>query len=254
MAVAVHLAQILSRWPRRHTYRFLFLPGTIGAITWLALHREQLQAIQGGLVLACAGDRGHLHYKRSRQGSSEVDRAVEQVLGETAPGATINEFTPFGYDERQYCSPGINLAVGSLTRTPSGQYPEYHTSADNLDLMDPDSLADTLATCVSICAILEHNRIHRNRQPFCEPQLGKRNLYRSLGGTSDVKRQEQAILWILNLADGEHDLLDMARRSKLPFADLVAGVRALSEHELLDTSDIGRVADRDGYVNSPGKG
>lgn len=222
IAVAVQLAQRLAAAQPRYTYRFLFMPGTIGAITWLALNQERVERIKHGVVLACAGDRGTITYKRSRRGDTEIDQAARYVLRTSGREHTVVEFSPYGYDERQFCSPGFNLAVGCLSRTPYAQYPEYHTSADNPEFVSPDAMADTLDACTEIFGVLERNRYYRNLNPFCEPQLGKRGLYDALGGRSDAKQAQLAMLWVLNLSDGEHTLLHIAERSDLPF-DAVAG-------------------------------
>ena len=141
VAVAVALAQILASAPRRYTYRFLFVPGTIGPIAWLARNQGKVSRIKHGLVLACVGDRGSINYKRSRQGSADIDRALECVLRSRATPFEVRDFSPYGYDERQYCSPGFDLPVGSFRRTPHGEYQEYHTSADNLDFVSGAHLA-----------------------------------------------------------------------------------------------------------------
>ncbi len=233
MALSTFLARHLQTQPRRYAYRFLFIPGTIGSITWLAQHEDQVARIKHGLVVACVGDAGQLTYKRSRRGNAAIDRAVSYVLKATGKPYAIVDFSPYGYDERQYCSPGFNLAVGSLTRTPHGRYPEYHTSADNLDLVQPAALADSLATYLAVIEVLEHNRRYQNTNPKGEPQLGKHGLYGKFGGQKEAKAHEMAMLWVLNLADGSHTLLDMAERANLPFA-LVRQVAAmLLTHGLL---------------------
>jgi len=216
MAVAVSLAQHLSRQTRRCSYRFLFIPGTIGSITWLALNRTRVPFIRHGLVLSCLGDRGTPTYKRSRRGDALVDRAAAHVLSHGDGPYTLLDFVPYGYDERQYCSPGFNLAVGSLTRTPNGRYPEYHSSADNLAFVTPESLADSYARCLKILDILEHDARYVNLKPMCEPQLGKRGLYTAVGG-GQLPGFELALLWVLNLSDGTHSLLDIAERAGIDF-------------------------------------
>lgn len=226
IAVAVSLAQRLAATKPWYTYRFLFIPGTIGSITWLALNQHRVRRIAHGLVLACAGDRGDLTYKHSRQGDAEVDRVVRHVLRRSGRAHKFMDFSPYGYDERQFCSPGFNLPVGSLTRTPHARYPEYHTSADNLDFVSPEAMADTLETCWEVFHVLERNRRYVNRNPHCEPQLGKRGLYGSIGGRSDTQERQMAMLWVLNLSDGQHTLLDIAERSGMPF-DLVAEMAGL---------------------------
>ncbi|HEX5483376.1 MAG TPA: DUF4910 domain-containing protein [Terriglobia bacterium] len=216
LAVAAHLARFLSGRNLRYSYRFLFIPGTIGAITWLARNRRGVQNIRHGLVLTCLGDAGGFHYKKSRRGNTEIDRAAAHVLGHDSQRAEILEFSPYGYDERQYCSPGFNLAVGCLMRSVWGSFPEYHTSADNLDFIQPTQLAGSLRVCTAIMDVLEGNRRYRNLSPYGEPQLGRRGLYRSTGGES-IGAEINARLWVLNFSDGEHSLLDIAERSGLPF-------------------------------------
>jgi aminopeptidase-like protein len=231
MAVAAFLARHLSKQPRRHTFRFLFIPGTIGSITWLALHEPEARNIRHGLVLSCLGDAGPLTYKRSRRGTAPIDRAAAHVLRDQGERA-LREFTPYGYDERQYCSPGFNLPVGCLMRTPNGEFPEYHTSADNLDFVHPESLEVSLRKVLEIVEILEHDNVYVNLNPKCEPQLGRRGLYDSKGGTAPPDLQ-MAMLWVLNLSDGRHRLLDIARRAALPFGTIRHAANALYDAGLL---------------------
>lgn len=227
LGVMAHLARLLAGVERRYSYRFLFVPGTIGAIAWLATHREQAAEVRHGLVAANLGDGGSFHYKRSRRGDAEIDRAVIKVLQDAGEPFEIEDFVPFGYDERQYSSPGFNLAVGSLTRTPWGRYPQYHTSADDLDFIRPEHLGESLRRYLEVVFVLESNRRFRNLNPFCEPQLGKRGLYRTLGGDESGRERELALLWVLNLSDGEHTLLEIAERAKLPFTRVAEAAEAL---------------------------
>ena len=233
IAVAVHLARALAGRPLRYCYRFLFVPGTIGPITWLAMNETAAARIRHGLVLACAGDPGPSTYKRSRRGDAEIDRAVEHVLRHSGAPYSIVDFTPYGYDERQYCSPGFDLPVGSLSRTPSGRYPEYHSSADNLDLVRPECLADTLSKVLAVVGVLERNGVYVNASPKGEPQLGRRGLYRAIGGTKDATEMEQALLWVLNQSDGTHSLLDIADRADLSFGLIARAADALVAVNLL---------------------
>jgi aminopeptidase-like protein len=237
IAVATRLAALLGRQRPRLSYRFLFIPGTIGSITWLARNRERTGRIRHGLVLACVGDAGSLTYKRSRRGDAAVDRVVAHVLERGNRPHTLLDFSPYGYDERQFCSPGFNLPVGCLSRTPYARYPEYHTSADDLDFVRPDALQDTLDACWEVLGVLEADRRFRNRNPYCEPQLGKRGLYGSIGGRSDAEQRQMAMLWVLNLSDGDHGLLDVAERSGLPVALLAEVAVALEEAGLLEDLD-----------------
>jgi aminopeptidase-like protein len=233
IAVATYLARALVERPRRYSYRFLFVPGTIGPITWLAGNEQAAARIKHGLVLACAGDPGPSMYKRSRMGTAEIDRAVEHVLHHSGTPYSVADFTPYGYDERQYCSPGFNLPVGSLTRTPHGRFPEYHTSADNLDLVRPEFLHDTLSKLLVIVGVLERNGTYVNTSPKGEPQLVRRGLYRAFGGATNATEMEQALLWVLNQSDGRHPLLDIAERADMPFSTIAWGADALLAAGLL---------------------
>lgn len=233
MAVAVELARYLSRLDRRYSYRFLFVPGTIGAIAWLQQNERDLERIKHGLVLTLLGDSGPVTYKQTRRGDTEIDRAAAHVLRHGNDVHRIVPFEPFGYDERQFGSPGIDLPVGCLMRTPHGQYPEYHTSADDLDFVKDDSLSDSLAKAMAIVDLLEHNRIFENLNPKCEPQLGRRGIYRAVGGHADPTAGQTALLWVLNQSDGSHSLLDIAERSGLPFGSIRCAAATLKEHALL---------------------
>lgn len=233
IALCTYLAKRLQGLEPRYTYRFLFVPGTIGSITWLAQNEAETQRVQHGLVVACVGDEGKFHYKKSRQGDAEIDRAVQHVLRQSAQPFEVQPFTPYGYDERQYCSPGFNLPVGSLTRTPHGRFPEYHTSADNLDLVTPKALAGSLDMYCDVVDVLEANRTFVNTNPKCEPQLGRRGLYRAMGGHADTEDRQMAMLWLLNLSDGSNSLLDVAERSGLPFELIREVASVLRENELV---------------------
>jgi aminopeptidase-like protein len=234
--VATHLAHRLAQEPRRYSYRFLFIPGTIGSITWLARNQERLDRIRHGLVLACVGDRGGLTYKRSRRGEEPIDRAMTYVLERSGRPHTVIGFEPYGYDERQYCSPGFDLPVGSLSRTPYARYPEYHTSADNLDLVSEEAMAGTLEVCWEVLRILEADRRYTNLRPKGEPQLGRRGLYGQIGGRSDAEQRQMAMLWVLNQSDGTRGLLEIAQRSGLPFSLVAETAAALERADLLAPS------------------
>ncbi len=234
VVIALFLAQMLHGLELRNSYRFLFIPGTIGSITWLASHQDDVQRIRAGLVLACLGDPGPPTYKRSRRGDSLIDRAAERVLRARGGEPRLREFSPYGYDERQYCSPGFDLPVGCLSRTPHAEFPEYHTSADDLDLVRPEALADSLALVLEIVAALEADRTYLNLSPNGEPQLGRRGLYRTLGGLKDAGVDEMAMLWVLNLSDGRHGILEIAERSGYPLEAIESTVAMLVEHGLLE--------------------
>ena len=232
IVVSTALAQQIATLNPRFSYRFVFIPGTIGAITWLALNKEKVGNIKHGLVLTGVGNRAAFHYKRSRRGDAEIDRVAAYVLKSSDESHEILDFTPYGYDERQYCSPGFNLPVGCLMRSVWGTFPEYHTSADNLEFISAESLEGALKTCLAIVDILEKNEVFLNTTPFCEPQLGKRGLYRSTGGES-IDAQINARLWVLNFSDGEHSLLDIAERSRLPFHSIHDAADVLKKSGLL---------------------
>lgn len=234
IALAAELAAHLATRPRRLSYRLLLVPGTIGSITWLARNPDVIPRIGGGLVLNNAGDPGELHYKRSRQGDARVDRAVLHVLAAAGVPYHVRDFEPYGYDERQYSSPGIGLAVGSLTRTPYGRFDEYHTSADDLGFVRPDALGDTFRRHVDVLELIDRDTTYRNLNPCGEPRLGDRGLYALLGGRKGDNSAELAVLWVLNLSDGHHSLLDVAERSGLSFSAVSAAADALVEVGLLE--------------------
>jgi aminopeptidase-like protein len=232
--VAIFLARELSRRPaRRFSYRILFAPGTIGAIAWLAENEERLAQIRHGLVLALLGDPGEFTYKSSRRGNAEIDRVAQYVLGSRTPSFRLREYDPYGYDERQYGSLGIDLPMGRLTRSPHGEYDEYHTSADNLDLVAPSRLSESLDVCLGILDSLEQNRTYLNLEPRCEPQLGRRGLYDLSVEGFDAERTRQASLWLLSFCDGQTPLLKIASRSRLPLVLLHRVARLLIKHDLL---------------------
>jgi len=233
VALAVSIARLLESSSRRYSYRFLFIPGTIGAITWLARNEEKIPNIKHGLVLTGVGDAGPLHYKKSRKGTAEIDRVAAHVFQHSGKPCQLLGFSPYGYDERQYCSPGINLSVGRFSRTPHGTFPEYHTSADNLDFVHPDKLGEAFAVCLEMLSILENNATFVNLNPKCEPQLGKRGLYRMIGGQAHAGVSEMAMLWVLNQSDGKNSLLDIAERSEIQFDVIQRAAHVLQEHHLL---------------------
>lgn len=233
IAVASRLAQDLASRHHRYSYRFLFLPGTIGSITWLALNEHRLGLVRHGLVLTGVGDVGGVTYKRSRRGDAEIDRAMAHVLKHSGEPYSIIEFFPYGYDERQYCSPGFNLPVGCFMRTPHGEYPEYHTSADNVEFVKPSALARSVDLCLAAFGLLERNRVYVNQNPKGEPQLGRRGLYRQIAGQQGTQNRELLLLWVLNLSDGNHSLLDIAERARVRFEDVSQAADQLRACDLL---------------------
>lgn len=242
IAVAVELARHLASSPRRYSYRFLFIPGTIGSITWLSQNEDIARNIRHGLVLTCVGDAGNITYKRSRRGDAEIDRAFVQILKQSGETHRIVEFSPYGYDERQYCSPGFNLPVGCMMRSPHGEFAQYHTSADNLDFVQAAALTDSLSKCCEVIEVLEHNRFYVNLNPKCEPQLGRHGLYGTVGGATHTKDWEMAILWVLNLSDGNSSLLDIAERSGVSFSLIRTATEALVRCDLLQEIPLASIA------------
>jgi aminopeptidase-like protein len=231
MAVTTALAQWIASAPRRYSYRFVFAPGTIGSLCWLKQNERRLANVRTGLVLGLLGDPGALTYKMSRNGNTRTDTVASYVLEQLDPAGSIMPFSPYGYDERQLCSPGFDLPIGRLTRSANSGYPQYHSSADDLDLIRPQYLAHSLEACKLFVTVLEEDGTYINRCPKGEPQLGKRGLYGAVGGASPGER-EHAMLWILNQSDGSKSLLDIARRSGLRF-ELVRDAAAALEHAAL---------------------
>ncbi len=235
IAVLTALGRALQSVPRHYTYRLLFAPGTIGSITWLARNRERAGRIRHGLVVSCVGDAGGPMYKRSRRGDSDIDRAMAHVLEHFSDQARVEDFSPYGYDERQYCSPGFNLAVGLFERSKYGSFPEYHTSADNLEFIAPEHLEASYGLICEALDILETNRVPVSRNPWCEPQLGRRGLYQAMGGDLHRAERQMAMLWVLNLSDARHSLLDIAVRSGLPYLRIREAAERLETAGLLGT-------------------
>ncbi len=233
VALSAFLANHLCGRLRRYSYRFIFIPGTIGSITWLCLNESKVSQIRHGLVLACVGDAGRFTYKRSRWGDAEIDRAAAHVLRHSGDDFEIMEFFPYGHDERQFCSPGFNLPVGCFMRTPDSRSAEYHTSADNLDFVHPRKLGESLLKCLQVICLLEANKRYVNQIGKCEPQLGRRGLYRAIGGEQDSGMKELTMLWVLNLSDGRHTLLDIADRAGLRFELIKTAAEMLARHGLL---------------------
>ena len=233
IALTSRLAETLRSLSLRYSYRFLFIPGAIGSITWLSKNEEVTSRIKHGLVVTGVGDSGTFHYKKSRRGDAEIDRVVQYVLKHSGKSYQVRDFSPYGYDERQYCSPGFNLPVGSLTRSPHGLYPQYHTSADDLNFVSTGALVESLSIYLEVVRVLENNRRYQNLNPKCEVRLGKRGLYRTIGGEIGQPLNELALLWVLNLSDGSNSLLDISERSGLPFDDVESAAGALLGKELL---------------------
>jgi aminopeptidase-like protein len=234
ITVLTHLAKYLESTSHRYSYRVIFAPGTIGSITWLARNENKINLIKHGLVVSCVGDAGAPTYKCSRQKNAEINQVVAYALKNSGLQYSVEDFSPYGYDERQYCSPGINLDVGLLERSKYGTFPEYHTSADNLGFIRPEYLEESLELLENILFILDANKTYYNIHPKCEPQLGKRGLYSAIGGDQDKAIKQLAMLWVLNQSDGTKSLLDIEELSSISFKNLHEAALLLEEHALLN--------------------
>jgi aminopeptidase-like protein len=243
MVITAALAQWLEGRPRRYSWRFVFGPGTIGSLCWLRNNEATLGRVEHGLVLGLLGDAAPWTYKQSRRGNAQVDAIVPHVIRELDPASRVIPFEPYGYDERQLCSPGFNLPVGRLTRSVNDGYPQYHSSADDLSLMTAEAVGKSLAACKAIVETIEGNHRYINLQPKGEPRLGKRGLYGAMGGNSP-RDMEMAMLWVLNQSDGGHSLLEIAQRSGMPFGTIREAASALQGAQLL--------AERDSTQEAPG--
>ncbi len=239
LVTALLYRRLAARPNRRLTYRFLFAPETIGSIVYLSNAGERLKKkMVAGYVLTCIGDDGRIHYKRSRRGNSIADRAAEYVLRDRdGTTAEFIDFFPSGSDERQYCSPGFNLPVGSFCRTMYGAYPEYHTSLDNRDVISFDAMVETADIIAKVCETLEMNVVYENLKPYCEPHLGRYGLYPTLSETRTNSDWINAIRWLLNLSDGTCDLLAIAKRSGIDIADLDQAAQRCLRNGLIEAVD-----------------
>lgn len=233
IAVATELAASLAVLELKFSYRFLFLPATIGSITWLSRNQDKLDRITHGLVLSLLGDNEMFHYKKSRRGNAEIDRILRRVLNDEAQDFQTLEFYPYGYDERQFCSPAFDLPVGRLSRAVHGEFPEYHSSADNLDFVNDPSLQESVDVLQKVVERIESAEKFINLKPECEPQLGRRGLFKSIGGQSETKDYQMALLWILNLSDGFHSLEDIQEISGLSKEIIHNAVDELLKTDLL---------------------
>lgn len=235
ISVATWLARTLAALPEREfTYRFIFAPSTIGVITWLSQRVDVTRRVRHGIVISGVGDDGQYHYKRSRRGDAEIDRIMARMLAESGEKHALLPFIPYGYDERQYCSPGFNLPMGCFSRSTYGSYPQYHTSADNLDFIKAANLERSLQLLLKSIGIVERNVTYRNLSPYGEPQLGKRGLYSLIGGHNESQRLQLALLWVLNQSDGSKSLLDIAETADQPFEIIHQAAQALARQNLLD--------------------
>ena len=233
VVLTTFLAKYLSGQKLKYSYRFLFVPETIGSISWISLNEQNLCKIKHGLVATCLGDPGSSTYKRSKSGNSEIDKTVEFVLKNSSSDYNILDFFPTGSDERQFCSPAFNLNVGSLMRTPYAKFIQYHTSDDNLDFVKSEYIVDSFLKYLKTIFVIENNKKYVNMNPKCEPQLGKYGLHRYLGGQKNKQESELAMFWLLSFSDGFTDLIDISEKSQLSFEIVSEAAKKLELYKLL---------------------
>jgi len=235
--VATFLAKyLLEKKNNYYTYRFVFAPETIGTITYLSKHIEELKRnVIAGYVLTCIGDGGPFSYLQSRSGDTLIDRVTMHVLKHSEKEYKLYDYLDRGSDERQYCAPGVDLPVGSLMRTKYGEYSEYHTSGDNMDLISSDELNKSLEKLKLCIDIIEKNRIYRSTV-LGEPQLGKRGLYPTIS-TKTSALNVKTMMDILAFCDGDHDLLWIAEKIDKPIMELFPIVETLFQKDLLKIID-----------------
>ena len=233
--VATWLAKHVMERSRRYTYRFVFVPETIGSIVYLSQRLEHLKRrVKAGFVVTCIGDERAWSLMPSRLGNTLADRVARHVLATREPPYIPYSFLERGSDERQYCAPGVDLPVCSIMRSKYGVYPEYHTSADDLELVTPRGLEDGLGALIEAVETLEANRRYRTTV-LCEPQMGKRGLYAPLGGRS-MADSVRTRMNVLAYADGR-DLIDLAETLGRTVADIKPYVDELLAHGLIAIED-----------------
>lgn len=235
--LATFLAKhLLEAGNLRYSYRFVFVPETLGSIVYLSRHLEELkERVIAGYVITCAGDNAPFSYLYSRSGQELVDRITLHVLDKSGVEYKTYDFLERGSDERQYCSPGIDLPVGSLMRSKYGEYPEYHTSGDDLSFISTEGLASTFDMYCRCIYALEHNAVYR-QTVLCEPQLGKRGLYPLLS-TKESGRMVRTMMNLLAFCDGNKDLVGIAERIGVPIWEVGKIVENLLKHDLLERID-----------------
>ena len=234
IAISSALAQALRDSRPRLGIRFVYVPGTIGSLTWLERNRDVARRVVGGLTLNCLGDDNPLTYKRTYGGANTIDRVASHVLGERVPRHEEIDFYPYGYDERQYNTPGFRMPIGALMRGRHGRFPEYHTSADNPSFVSGERLVEAMEVVLEILRTLDRNRRFRSLQPEGEPQLGRRGLYRDVGGHGDPESRQYAMLWLLQMGDGSETLFDVVQRSGIDFEEVHAASVLLERHDLIE--------------------
>ncbi len=218
----------------RYTYRFLFLPETIGSIAYLSRFGERLKKnLKAGFVVTCVGDPGEFTYKLSRRGDCYADQVALHVLSQSDVPYQVVDFFPPGSDERQYCSLGFDLPVGSLMRSMFSKYPQYHTSLDDLSFVTAAALGESLQMYARVVQALEKDGTYEVTSPYCEPQLGPRGLYPSLGSQKNNEQKIWDITALINFCDGENSLLQVGNRVNRPVWELAPVADELVSHDLL---------------------
>ena len=225
---------IINRGKPKYTYRIIFIPETIGAITYLSRNLNKLKKnVIAGYVITCIGDSGLFSYLKSRKENTLVDRATEHILQHYSSNYNIYNFQDRrASDERQYCAPGIELPVGSLTRTRPGDYVEYHTSGDNMDIVNAENLINSIKMYEKCLEVIENNHIYKY-SILGEPMMGKRNLYPTLSKKGEKNQMVYDIMDILAYCDGEKDLLWIANKLNKSFLELIPSIKILMENKLI---------------------
>lgn len=220
---------------RKYTYRFVIVPETIGTIAFLTNNKEALiKNVKAGYVITCCGTDKPFVYKKSRQENSISDLLAEHLLKHSKSEYEIIDFDPIGSDERQYCSPGFNLPVGSLMRSKYHEYQEYHTSLDNKKLISFEALVNTIQMYFNIVEALELNHCYKNTIMFCEPNMGKRNLYEDLSGALTMPEQLTTRMRLINYMDGNNSLLQFSEKYNLNILNLKHEVKQLLNKGVLE--------------------
>ena len=236
-AVAIYLAKWLKSLPiRRYTYRIIFIPETIGSITYLSQNLEHLKKrVIAGFNISCVGDNRTFSYAASRYGNTLADKLAKNVLRFYYPEYKEYSFLKRGSDERQYNAPGVDLPVCAICRSKYGEYPEYHTSKDNLDFISPEGLAGSFDVYKQCIIALENNYKYKVKV-LCEPQLGKRGLYPTIsqkGSSKVVKTMTDFIAY----ADGNNDLIDIGNIIDVPVEELVPIIKNLIDNDLIEVKN-----------------
>lgn len=218
----------------RYTYCFLLMPETIGSIWYISHHFEHLQKyVKGGMILTCIGDAAPYSLKKSRRGDSLLEAATEYIAKSRYPNTCVIDFFPLGSDERQYCSPGVNLPFCSLMHSVYGTFKEYHTSLDNKSYISFEVIQQSTEDLYDVIRILENDGRYFNQMPMCEPQLGKRGLYPTISAPNARSKVTDAMMWILNYSDGKHTLFDILKKAQLPIGSFLEAKDVLIKNGIL---------------------